>query len=60
MPEIINFGALQLTFLQSKDDTAGSLDLFEMTLQPNARMPIPHYHFSGRRSARPRSLPSNA
>jgi quercetin dioxygenase-like cupin family protein len=44
MPEIINFGALQLTFLQSKDDTAGSLDLFEMTLQPNARMPIPHYH----------------
>ena len=44
MPEIINFGALQLTFLRSKDDTAGSLDLFEMTLQPNARMPIPHYH----------------
>ncbi|WP_247453497.1 MULTISPECIES: cupin domain-containing protein [unclassified Bradyrhizobium] len=44
MPEIINLGALQLTFLQSKDDSAGSLDLFEMTLQPNARMPIPHYH----------------
>ena len=44
MPEIINFGALQLKFLQSKDDTAGSLDMFEMTLQPNARMPIPHYH----------------
>lgn len=44
MPQIINLGAIQLTFLQSKDDTAGSLDLFEMTLQPNARMPIPHYH----------------
>ena len=44
MPEIINLGALQLKFLQSKDDTAGSLDMFEMTLQPNARMPIPHYH----------------
>jgi quercetin dioxygenase-like cupin family protein len=44
MPEIIDFGSLQLKFLQSKDDTAGSLDLFEMTLQPNARMPIPHYH----------------
>jgi quercetin dioxygenase-like cupin family protein len=44
MPEIINFGSLQLKFLQSKDDTAGSLDMFEMTLQPNARMPIPHYH----------------
>src|SRR5215218_6826565 len=44
MPEIINLGSLQLKFLQSKDDTAGNLDLFEMTLQPNARMPIPHYH----------------
>jgi len=44
MPETINLGSLQLKFLQSKDDTAGSLDMFEMTLQPNARMPIPHYH----------------
>jgi quercetin dioxygenase-like cupin family protein len=44
MPEIINLGSLQLKFLQTKDDTAGSLDMFEMTLQPNARMPIPHYH----------------
>ncbi len=44
MPEIINLGSLQLKFLQSKEDTAGSLDIFEMTLQPNARMPIPHYH----------------
>ena len=44
MAEIINLGALRLRFLQSKDDTAGSLDMFEMTLQPNARMPIPHYH----------------
>ncbi len=44
MPEIIDLGSLQLRFLQSKDDTAGSLDVFEMVLQPNARMPIPHYH----------------
>jgi quercetin dioxygenase-like cupin family protein len=44
MSEIINLGALRLKFLQSKEDTAGSLDMFEMTLQPNARMPIPHYH----------------
>ena len=44
MPELINMGSLQLKFLHSKDDTAGSLDMFEMTLQPNARMPIPHYH----------------
>jgi quercetin dioxygenase-like cupin family protein len=44
MPEIIDLGSLTLKFLQSKDDTAGSIDIFEMTLQPNARMPIPHYH----------------
>jgi quercetin dioxygenase-like cupin family protein len=44
MSDIINFGALALRFLHSKDDTGGSVDIFEMTLQPNARMPIPHYH----------------
>ena len=46
MPELINLGALQLKFLHSKETTGGSIDLFEMTLQPNARMPIPHYHES--------------
>ncbi len=46
MPELIELGALRLSFLQSKETTAGSLDLFEMTLQPDARMPIPHYHES--------------
>src|SRR5271168_5318223 len=46
MAEIINLGSLKLRFLQSKDYTGGSLDMFEMTLQPNARMPIPHYHES--------------
>jgi quercetin dioxygenase-like cupin family protein len=44
MPEIIDLGSLQLKFLRSKQDSGGSLDVFEMTLQPNARMPIPHYH----------------
>jgi quercetin dioxygenase-like cupin family protein len=44
MPEIIDLGSLTLKFLHSKDDTAGSIDMFEMTLRPNARMPIPHYH----------------
>jgi quercetin dioxygenase-like cupin family protein len=44
MSEIINLGGLQLKFLHSKEDTAGTLDMFEMTLQPNARMPVPHYH----------------
>src|SRR5436190_11447463 len=46
MPELINMGSLQLKFLHSKQETGGSLDMFEMTLQPNARMPVPHYHES--------------
>ena len=44
MSEIIELGPLKLRFLQSKDSTDGSIDMFEMTAQPNARMPIPHYH----------------
>jgi quercetin dioxygenase-like cupin family protein len=46
MAETIELGPLQLRFFYSKDDTAGSIDMFEMTVQPNARMPIPHYHES--------------
>ena len=44
MPETISFNGLDLRFLHSKDDTDGSIDVFEMTVQPNARMPIPHHH----------------
>jgi quercetin dioxygenase-like cupin family protein len=44
--ETIRIGGLELRFLQTKDDTAGSLDAFEMTVEPNARMPIAHYHES--------------
>ena len=46
MPETIRFKGLELRFLQSREDTGGSLDMFEMTVQPNARVPIPHYHES--------------
>jgi quercetin dioxygenase-like cupin family protein len=46
MAETIRMGGLELRFLQSKEDTGGSLDLFEMTVQPDARMPLPHYHES--------------
>ena len=46
MSENIRMGALELLFLQSKETTGGSLDMFEMTLQPNARMPVAHYHES--------------
>jgi quercetin dioxygenase-like cupin family protein len=44
MPETIAFNGLELRFLHSKDDTEGSVDVFEMMVQPNARMPVPHYH----------------
>ena len=44
MPEVIRVGDLELRFLRSKEDTGGSLDMFEMSVQPNARMPVPHYH----------------
>jgi quercetin dioxygenase-like cupin family protein len=46
MSELINMGGMQLKFLYSKDDTAGSLDMFEMIVQPNGRMPVAHYHES--------------
>ena len=42
----ISIGGLELRFLQTKDETAGSLDAFEMTVQPNARMPVAHHHES--------------
>ena len=44
MPEVIRLGGLELRFLRNKEDTGGSLDMFEMTVQPNARMPVPHHH----------------
>lgn len=44
MTETITIGGLTLEFLHSKDDTGGSLDAFRMTVQPNARVPVPHYH----------------
>jgi quercetin dioxygenase-like cupin family protein len=46
MLETIQIGGLELRFLQTKDDTAGSLDAFEMKVEPDARMPIAHYHDS--------------
>lgn len=46
MVELIRLGAIELRFLQAGETTGGSLDLFEMTLRPGARMPVPHYHES--------------
>ena len=44
MPELITIGGLAINFLQSKHDTGGALDLFEVTVQANARVPVPHHH----------------
>ncbi|MDQ0470269.1 cupin domain-containing protein [Labrys wisconsinensis] len=44
MSETIQFGGLELRFLRDKAETGGGLTLFEMTVQPNARMPVPHHH----------------
>lgn len=46
MTEIISLGGLELRFLHTGESTGGSLDAFEMTAQPQARMPVPHYHES--------------
>ena len=46
MPETIRMGGLEVRFLHGNADTEGSIDAFEITVQPNARMPVPHYHES--------------
>lgn len=44
--ELIRIGGLTLRFLQDGHGTGGALDLFEMTVQPRAAMPVAHYHES--------------
>jgi quercetin dioxygenase-like cupin family protein len=44
MAELINVGAMQLRFLRTKYDTSGALDMFEVVIPPNSRMPVPHHH----------------
>jgi quercetin dioxygenase-like cupin family protein len=51
MSEVVQVGGLKLEFLQTKDNTDSSLDMFKMTVQRNARMPVPHYHESWDESA---------
>jgi quercetin dioxygenase-like cupin family protein len=46
MVEVIAMGGLELRFLQSRETTGAEIDLFEMQVAPNARMPVPHYHES--------------
>lgn len=46
MNEVINFGSINLEFFHTKETTAGSLDMFRMTVEPRGRVPVPHYHES--------------
>jgi quercetin dioxygenase-like cupin family protein len=44
MTELIDFGSFQVNFLRTRHDTAGAMDMFELTLDPAGRMPVPHWH----------------
>ena len=44
MSETVHVGSLTLRFLQTKHDTGGGLDMFEMTVPPSGQMPVAHYH----------------
>jgi quercetin dioxygenase-like cupin family protein len=46
MGEIVRIGQLHLNFLATGAETAGTLTLFEVTIPPDARVPLPHYHES--------------
>jgi len=42
--ELIRIGQLELRFFVTGKDTAGGLDMYEVTIPPGAGVPAPHYH----------------
>jgi quercetin dioxygenase-like cupin family protein len=44
MHETIRVGEMSVTFLKTRHETGGALDLFELTSPPFARVPLPHIH----------------
>jgi quercetin dioxygenase-like cupin family protein len=40
----IRIGEMSVTFLKTRHETDGVLDLFELTIPPFARLPLPHIH----------------
>jgi quercetin dioxygenase-like cupin family protein len=44
MAEPIRIGQLEIRFLQTKDETGGALDMFELMVPAGAKVPVPHYH----------------
>lgn len=43
---VVAFAGLELRFHRDRHETGGSLDLFTMIVQPQARMPVAHHHES--------------
>ena len=44
MAETVKIATMELRFLQTPEETKGSLTMFEMHLFPGGRMPVPHHH----------------
>jgi quercetin dioxygenase-like cupin family protein len=44
MHHTIRVGEMSVTFVKTRHETAGALDLFELTIPPFARVPLPHLH----------------
>ncbi len=42
--EVIQVGQIQVRFRLEKEQTGGSLTMFEFRVPPRARVPVPHYH----------------
>ncbi|WP_409191939.1 hypothetical protein [Bradyrhizobium sp. RDM4] len=57
MAELIKVGEMQLRFLRTKYDTSGALDMFEVVIPPNSRMPVPHHHRDWEETIYDRSTP---
>jgi quercetin dioxygenase-like cupin family protein len=44
MHQTIRVGEMSVTFLKTRHETAGAFDLFELTVPPFTRIPLPHIH----------------
>jgi quercetin dioxygenase-like cupin family protein len=44
MHNTIRVGEMSVTFLKTRHETNGAIDLFELTIPPFARVPLPHIH----------------
>jgi quercetin dioxygenase-like cupin family protein len=44
MHDTIRVGEMSVTFLKTRHETEGAFDLFELTIPPFARVPLPHIH----------------